>query len=88
LGYKRQQEKEQNYRIRFQACNVGTAQTLDKTSDAFYNNLPWDMQYDYVDSLDVDALEVLLAQVSLSLILILRFKGLLLYTGGVLFRVG
>ena len=54
------EQERQNWKIRYQAANVGTPQDLESSDVLFYNEMPSSMQYDFVDVLDISALEMLI----------------------------
>ena len=54
------EQERQDWKIRYQASNVGTTQDLENSDDLFYGGIPASMQYQFVDSLDIDALESLI----------------------------
>jgi len=57
-----QRQRAQNNKIQFQACSVGTSQKFESSDYAWYADIPKAMQYDAVNTLDVEALEILIDQ--------------------------
>lgn len=56
------EQARQEWKIRYQAANVGTTQDLESSDLLFFADIPGTMQYDFVDALDVSALETLIHQ--------------------------